>query len=288
MRLSLRTPALAGAVAAVMSLAAQAAVVTVHDSVDDFEAQHNSTTGAYIASENFTSGSRVGFQSNFNGTGTGAPGGITSLYFFQLPALAPGESITSASFSLGTLPDSSSAATTVAPTFNADLYALGVVNSVSKTAADAQKYFYLGHDPQTALPVVDGAAPITGSVQRLVDDFLTPNAWIPNGGTPGPAMGGNLTSYILNLYANQAANGFTPGTSYLVLRLNPDADSIPTSGTQRFTTTFEGQGTATSPGAGTAETRPLVTLNVVAVPEPASAGLLLIGAAALLRRRRNT
>ena len=68
---------------------------------------------------------------------------------------------------------------------------------------------------------MDGAAPVSGNVERVVDDFLTPNAYIPNSGTDGPPMSGNLTSYIQNLYDNPAANGFTPGTSYLVLRLNP-------------------------------------------------------------------
>jgi hypothetical protein len=119
----------------------------------------------------------------------------------------------------------------------------------------------------------------------VVDDFFTPNAWIPNGGTPGPATGGSLTSYIQDLYDNPAANGFTPGTSYLVLRLNPDADPVPTSGTQRYTTTFEGQGTPASPGAGTAEIRPVITINTVTVPEPTAAGLLLVAAGGLLRRR---
>jgi len=282
MRLGLRTSALAGAVASVVSLAARAAVVPIQDSIDDFESQRRSDTGVYIASENFNTGSRVGFQSNFNGAGANPPGGISSLYFFQLPALAPGESLSGAVFSVGRLPDSATTATT--PSFNADLYALGVVNSVSKTAADAEKFFYLGNTAQSSLPA--GGPTVGGGVSRVVDDFLRPGDFIANGGAAsGGPNTGDLTTYVQNLYANPAANGFTPGTSYLVLRLNPDADTLPTTGTQRYTTAF--QGTATNGGAGTPENRPLLTLTTTAVPEPASAGVLLVGAGALLRRRRS-
>src|SRR4051812_20167236 len=129
MRLALRTSAVVCALAAVTSLTAGAAVIPIQDSLDDFEPQKRSdATGGYVASENFATGSRVGFQANFNGTGVNAPGGITSAYFFQLPALGPGETISGATFSVGRLADSAASATT--PTFNADLYALGVVGPV--------------------------------------------------------------------------------------------------------------------------------------------------------------
>lgn len=277
MGLGLRTSAVVCAAVLLLPLAARAAVI--QGSIDDFEAQRRSDSGLYIASENFATGSRIGFQSNFNGTGANAPGGITSLYFFQLPTLAAGESISGATFSAGRIADS--AATAIAPSFNADLYALGVINSISKTAADAQKFFYSGGAAQTALP--DGGPAVGGSVSRVADNFLTPADFIANGGaqsaTPNTA---DITSYIQSLYANPAANGFTPGTSYLVLRLSPDADAIPTTGTERYTTAF--QGTTTNGGNGTPENRPLVTLTVV--PEPTTAGVLLVGAIGLLRRRR--
>jgi hypothetical protein len=261
------------------SAAARAAVIPVADSLDDFEAQHRSDTGAYIASENFATGSRVGFQANFNGTGASAPGGITSLYFFQLPALAAGESLAGAVFSVGRLPDS--AASAVTPTFNADLYALGVVNSIDKSADAAQKFFYVGNTAQAVLPAVGPA--VGGPVSRVVDDFLRPGDFIANGGPASPAPNmGDLTSYLQGLYADPAANGFVPGTSYLVLRLNPDADTVPASGTQRYTTAF--QGTAANGGAGTPENRPTLTLTTV--PEPAVGGMLIVAAAGTLVRRR--
>ena len=279
MRLALRTSAVVCAVA-LTSLSARAAVIPIQDSVDDYEPQKNSTTGAYTASENFATGSRVGFQSNFNGTGASAPGGITSLYFFQLPALGPGESVSGATFGIGRLPDSSSAATTVAPTFNADLYALGVVDAITKDAAAAQKFFYIGDTAQGSLPA--GGPTVGGSVARLADNFFTSEDWIANGGSASSADTADITSYVQGLYSNPAANAFTPGTSYLVLRLNPDTDAPPTTGTQRYTTAF--QGTAANGGAGAPESRPQVTLTVV--PEPATAGVLFVGALGLLRRRR--
>ena len=280
MRLALRTSELVCALAAATSLSARAAVIPIQDSIDDFEPQKRSdATGGYAASENFATGSRIGFQSGFNGTGPNVPGGITSVYFFQLPALGPGETISGATFSVGRLTDSAASATT--PTFNADLYALGVMSPVSKTVAEAQKFFYLGNTAQTALPAV--GATVGGTVSRVADDFLVPADFIANGGTASATpKTADLTSYVQGLYANAAANGFTPGTSFLVLRLNPDADTLPTTGTQRYTTAF--QGTTANGGAGTPENRPLLTL--VTVPEPTTAGLLMAGALGLLRRRR--
>jgi hypothetical protein len=77
------------------------------------------------------------------------------------------------------------------------------------------------------------------------------------------------------LYANPAGNGFTPGTSYLVVRVNPDADPPPASGTQRYSLAW--QGTAGNGGAGAAAIRPQVTLETI--PEPSS--LVLMGLALL-------
>ena len=277
MRLATGTSAFLCALAAI---AAPARAATIQSSIDDFEAQHRSDTGVYIASENFNTGARIGFQSNFNGSGTGAPGGLTSLYFFQLPALQPGQSISSASFSVGRQPDTAAAAAT--PSFNGDLYAVGVVDTISKTAEAAQKFFYLGNAVQTALP--DGGPAVGGTVSRVGDNFLTAADFIAAGGTASATPNSaDITSYVLGLYADPAANGFTPGTSYLVLRISPDADpaALP-GGTQRYTTSV--MGTAANQGAGSPENRPMVILDIV--PEPASAGMLLVGAPGLLRRRR--
>lgn len=277
--LALRASLVGGAVA-VSCVSARGATLTIQDSLDDFEAQRRSDTGVYIASENFANGSRAGFQSNFNGSGAQAPGGITSLYFFQLPTLAAGQTIESANFSVGTLPDTATTATT--PSFNGDLYALGFVNSIAKDAAAAEKFFYLGNTAQTSLPDVAGGPTVGGTVSRVADDFLDASDFVPNGGTATDADSADITAYVRDLYANQATNGFMPGTSFLVLRVNPDADTLPTSGTQRYLTAF--QGTAANGGAGTAANRPLVTLEVV--PEPTGVAILLVGGLGVLGARR--
>ena len=278
MRPGFHTTALACALA--LASAAQAATLPpVQDSLDDFEAQHRSDSGAYIASENYNFGARVGFQSNFNGTGANAPGGIQAVYFFQLPALPEGQTVSAASFSVGRQPEQTTGTT---PSFNGDLYALGLVSAIDKTAAAAQKYFYLGDTEQTALP--DGGPAHSGPVARLADDFLTPADFIAAGGTASATPNSaDITSYLQALYADPAANGVTPGTSYLVVRINPDADpaALP-GGTERYTLAF--QGTAANGGAGSPENRPQITIDVV--PEPAGATVMLVGAAGLLLRRR--
>jgi hypothetical protein len=277
---SLRTLAIAAFVAAAAS-SCIGATITVQDSLDDYEAQRRSDTGVYIASENNAT-ARVGHQSNFNGAGANPPGGIEPVYFFQLPALPAGETLTGATFSVGRLADS--AASAVTPTFNGDLYALGVIDAIGKGAADAQKFFYLGNSAQGSLPA--GGPTVGGSVSRLADNFLVPADFIANGGSASASPNtANVTSYIQNLYANPGANGFTPGTSYLVIRINPDADSVPVTGTQRYTLAW--QGTAGNGGAGTPENRPLITLTTAAVPEPMGAALFAISAIGLLRRRRH-
>lgn len=254
---------------------AQAATLVVPGSSDDYEAQKRSNNGVFAASENFTTASRVGHGTNFNGSGDFAPGGFTSLFFFQLPVLPSGQTVTSATFSVGRLPDSATSAVT--PTFNADLYALGVIDTNPKTVEDAEKFWYIGNTPQAALPVVAGSTSVSGTVSRIADDFLVPADFIANGGsasaTPDTA---DISSYIQDLYANPLANGFTPGTSFLVTRVNPDADSPPTSGTQRYFLAFS--------GAGTPENQPQITLETI--PEPSSLAVALVAAVALLGYRR--
>lgn len=263
---------------------AQAGTITVQDSIDDYEAQKRSdATGGYVASESLATGSRVGHQTNFNGSGSNLPGGITSVFFFQLPNLLSYEAITGATFSVGRLADTAS--TAITPTFNGDLYALGVVNSIPKSVADAQKFFYLGNTAQASLPVVAGSSTVGGVVSRVADNFLVPAEFIPSTGTSAASPDtADVTSYIQNLYDDPSGNGFTPGTSYLVIRVNPDLLPAPTSGTQRYTLAFQGTGPSGNGGAGTAANRPLITLQVI--PEPASVVLLCLAVLGALGMRR--
>jgi hypothetical protein len=261
---------------------AWAATITVQDSVDDYETQKRSSgTPLYAASENFGV-ARVGHQTNFNNTGTTAPGGIGAVFFFQLPALGPGDVLTGASFSVGLVADS--ATTAVTPTFNGDLYALGVLDTNPKSAQDAEKFFYLGNTAQASLPVVAGSTTVGGSVSRIADNFIVPADFVPNGGTLAAApKSTDMFAYIQNLYANPAANGFTPGTSYLVMRVNSDAD-VPPTGTQRYSLAWQGTGPAGNGGAGTPENRPLIKLEII--PEPTSLMLVCVAMAAMGARAR--
>jgi hypothetical protein len=266
---------LAAAVGMVLSCQAgvHAATISVPSTTDDYEPQKRSNTGEFFASEN-SANQRAGFQSNFNGTGTFAPGGISSAYFFPLPALPVGEAFSGATFSIGLLADT--AATAVTPTFNADLYILGFLNTAPvKDAAEGQNFWYIQNAEQTSL-----ASPINGSVDRVQDDFLVPTDFIANGGTPSAPHTADMSAYIADLYANQGTNGFVPGTSLLVVRINPDPLSAPASGTQRYS--FPSLNA--TPPTGTAETQAQITISTV--PEPTSLGALAVASVGLLARRR--
>ena len=214
---------------------------------------------------------RVGFQTNFK---------ITTALFFQLPLLQPGERITDASLDLTLTPETSTAVSTTPPNHNGDLYALGIASPDPEfsdgprndAAAGAQYYFVGEADPNPEATLIQDNFLVSG----FDGDF------VPNGAEPRPkssdALGDtNLLNYVNLLYANQQVNGFIPGSSFLVLRINPDFDDT-TPGTHRFT--------VASGDNGTPEQRPM--LNLTIVPEPSSTLLLLsaVSGLGLLARRR--
>jgi hypothetical protein len=256
----------------------------IESNAGDFEPRFSQTAtppNQYATAASLTAATlRSGFQNNF---GPAGGGGITTAYFFQLPALSAGQSITAANLTVTRSPETSSASSTAAPSFNSDLYALGYTNTPPTAAsapADSQTDFFLGPGPDPN-PGVGGP----GVTRQLIqDNFFTPSDFIPVGGSTAPsttsAVGGAaLLSYINNLYANQATNGFTPGSSFLILRINPDG-TFDTSGglaTERYITASSDSTTAP---------HPTLSLTVTGVPEPGSLALAGFGGFGLLARRR--
>jgi hypothetical protein len=126
------------------------------------------------------------------------------------------------------LPDA--AATAVLPNHNADLVAVGFTNidPPANGAAEGGAYYYVG----------EGAADTAPGRSLIQNNFLVPTDFLPvihpfsiakSTSADGDAA---LVGYMDHLYANQATSGFLPGTSYLILRVNPDLTSDV--GTRRY------------------------------------------------------
>lgn len=270
-----RLAAVGGIVLAVAFGSGVAQAVPISGSPSDFEARLRTggtipPAGPYDPGPSTTAATlRSGFQTNFQ---------ITSVYFFQLPALNPGESVVAADFAVTRTPDTATSAVT--PTFNADLVALGFTNTAppDNTAAEGQQYFFIGEGETDPGSGVGGAGVVRAEIQ---DNFFVPSDFVANGGaaassSTSAAGDANLLAYINALYANQAVNGFVPGTSSLVLRLNPDALPDATAGaTQRYTT---------ASADSTEHAAPTLTLDII--PEPSAALLLGLSGLGLLARRR--
>jgi hypothetical protein len=189
---------------------ARAAALQIVSSTADFEPRFRTNFSDYDTGMSPTADRlRIGFQANFR---------IDGAYYFQLPALAAGQELLSATFSVATLPDA--AATAVLPNFNADLSAVGIANEspLCTNTPCSQQYYYVGEG---------NLDPAPGHV-LLQDNFLVPIDFVPSIGT-GEIKGTSavasaaLLQYIQQLYSDTAASGFLPGVSSLVLRLNPDA-----------------------------------------------------------------
>jgi len=193
-------------------------------------------------------------------------------YMFQLPVLAPGESITGASLKLTELVDAAAGS----PAANADLWAIGFDNNNPplNSATESQNYFFNGS--------ADANAGIgAGAARTLIqDNFLVPTDVILSGSPAAHQTdvtgSGNLLAYIQSLYANP---NVVPGTTNLLLRLNFDSDSYaPTSatGANRYML-----GSADNTDTNV---QPTLTLTTRQVPEPAA--LSIFGSAMLLLNRR--
>ena len=214
-----------------------------------------------------------------NSIRTGVAGGSTnkvyanSIFFFKLPVLQPGESITAANLRLTELADPANGP----PTINADLWAIGYTNVATPLNGPAESQSYYFNGPLDPNPGIG-----SGAARTLIqDNFLTPTDVINTGGSPVPHDTSNagdaaLLAYIQSLYANPNA---IPGTTSLILRLNyDDAAYSPV-----FATTPNHY---TIASADNNANKPTMTLSTQQVPEPASL-MILAGFALLFSRRRS-
>jgi hypothetical protein len=219
-------------------------------------------------------------SSTANNVRVGISGGATNrvygnaAYMFQLPTLAPGETLTGASLKLTELVDTAAGN----PAANADLWAIGYDDRNPPLTGDAisQTYFFNGSSDTNP-----GYS--AGAVRTLIqDNFLVPGdvilAGSPANHQTNATGSANLLAYIQSLYANPA---LTPGFSNLILRLNYDSDSYaPTSatGANRYML-----GSADNTDANL---QPVLTLSTQQVPEPAALGVFVSAMMLLSTRRR--
>jgi len=197
-----------------------------------------------------------------------------AIFFFKLPVLQSGESLTAANLRLTELSDPANGP----PTINADLWAIGYTNSASplNNPAESQAYYFNGPlDPNPGIGA--GAARVL-----LQDNFLIPADVIGTGG-PSAAHDTNtsgdsaLLAYIQSLYANPS---IIPGTTSLILRLNYDDASY----SPVFATTPNHYTIASADNSSTS-LRPTLMLITQQVPEPF---LLSFLALTLLLSRRSS
>lgn len=175
---------------------------------------------------------------------------ISPVFPFQLPTLAPGESIGSASLAF----NMSRAGT---PSFNADLYGIGFRAAGTPVSAD---YFTGTLDTTDATLIQNDIGTIANSTTstRLSTS----------------AAGSTALATYLNTQYTAGAGG-----NFVFLRFSPDYTSNP------GTSTSGSIGYAISSQETGAATRAVLTLNIV--PEPATIGTIcMAGLLVALRRKR--
>jgi hypothetical protein len=244
---------------------------TIAGHPSDFESRvalgATGSTGDYDPSNSITNTSlRVGVAGGANNKVY-----ADAIFFFKLPILQTGETLTNANLRVIELADPANGP----PTINADLWALGYTNAASPLngPAESQAYYYNG-------PADPGGGIGAGAVRALIqDNFLIPSDVI---GTGGPSTAHDtsdsgdvaLLSYIQSLYTNP---NIIPGTTSVILRLNyDDAAYSPV-----FATTPNHY---TLTAGENANAKPTLSLTTQTVPEPHT--LVLFAASALLFSRR--
>ncbi len=192
---------------------------------------------------------RVGLRS-----ATG-PSFASAILPFALPAIPAGEEIIGATLTVEVL-----GATTNLPTANADLYGLPFDPGPAVDATSAN--YYSGPFSSTT----------TTGAEALQDDYLViADASVP-GSTPKTSI--DIQAYIESLYTAGAVAG-----DFATLRISYDATPGLTG--NRYQVQAAGT-TGPDPFADAA----FLTITTAPIPEPAMAGLALIGGVGVLLRRR--
>jgi hypothetical protein len=227
--------------------ALRAAEITIAADTGDYEALTNGTTS------NGVSGAlRVGSRTlNTSATPTAA----TPLLPFALPAIPAGEEISTVTLSILTKNQTSNL-----PVANADLYGVGV--DAGPTVDPLGSYYFAGAD--------DSASGIV----KLQDDFLVP-ADASAADTRHVSV--DLSDYVKSLYAAGAAAG-----DFALLRLSYD-QPVNLDAHNRYLVWSR---QATSSSENPSDLWPLLVINTVAVPEPATSGVFATVGMLLLGRRR--
>jgi hypothetical protein len=216
---------------------------------------------------------RVGGQNRFR---------IGSAYFFALPTLGPGESISNAHLSFTQIAETATSGANV-PAFNADLRVVGITQDIAVANDPDNPQVDPTVNPALSASLYNDAAidtrPGVGTaLPRLLvqDNFLTPQQYIPLGGgiatrSTDAAADALLGGYLTSLYA-----AGVPANSFLIVTINPDAPPSDVN-TNRYQI-------ASANATDAAQGKPTLTLTVV--PEPGTVGVLAIAASGLLARWR--